>query len=165
MSSSCSWTVGHCSRCSLHIASSGGASSPTCSITLQPQNCAPCTTTSGPPHDTVFQQVHSTHVVALLGLLIPWPSQLALLYRCQKPTQGTLYLHLHYACSRSGLETLAKTPQDLEQLAEAVASHKKLVDNKARIVGRFEPLRCAIRLIVDTLLLPGPGMIGGAELR
>lgn len=37
---------------------------------------------------------------------------------------------------------LAKSPQDLEQLAEAVAFQKKLVDDKARIVGRFEPLRC-----------------------
>jgi hypothetical protein len=36
---------------------------------------------------------------------------------------------------------LAKTPQDLEQLAEAVSFHKKLVDDKARIAGRFEPLR------------------------
>jgi hypothetical protein len=37
---------------------------------------------------------------------------------------------------------LAKSPQDLEQLADAVAFQKKLVDDKARIVGRFEPLRC-----------------------
>jgi hypothetical protein len=36
---------------------------------------------------------------------------------------------------------LAKTPQDLEQLAEAVAFQKRLVDDKARIAGRFEPLR------------------------
>lgn len=43
---------------------------------------------------------------------------------------------------RSALEMLAKSPQDLEQLADAVAFQKKLVDDKARIVGRFEPLRC-----------------------
>jgi hypothetical protein len=45
-------------------------------------------------------------------------------------------------CVRSSaLEMLAKTPHDLEQLAEAVAFQKRLVDDKARIAGRFEPLR------------------------
>lgn len=48
-------------------------------------------------------------------------------------------------CCRSGLEMLAKTPQDLEQLADAVVFHKKLSDDKARIAGRFEPLRSVVR--------------------
>jgi hypothetical protein len=52
-------------------------------------------------------------------------------------------LHTRPVNTRFALETLAKTPQDLEQLAEAVAFHKKLVDDKARIAGRFEPLRQA----------------------
>lgn len=52
------------------------------------------------------------------------------------------YAAVHTCVCRSALEQLAKTPQDLEQLAEAVAFQKKLVDDKARIAGRFEPLRC-----------------------
>lgn len=39
---------------------------------------------------------------------------------------------------------LAQTPEDLEQLAEAVAFQKRLADDKARIAGRFEPLRCVV---------------------
>ncbi|WIA13292.1 hypothetical protein OEZ85_006876 [Tetradesmus obliquus] len=42
---------------------------------------------------------------------------------------------------KSNLEALSKTSQDLEQLAEAVGLHRRLVEEKGKTAARFDPLR------------------------
>lgn len=45
------------------------------------------------------------------------------------------------ALPRTHLESLGKAPQNLDQLAEAVQLHKRLLDEKAKTMARFDPLR------------------------
>jgi hypothetical protein len=45
---------------------------------------------------------------------------------------------------RSSLDAISKQPQDLEQLADAVALHKRLLEDKAKTAARFDPLRCCL---------------------
>jgi dynein heavy chain len=49
--------------------------------------------------------------------------------------------------NRSNLEALSKTSQDLEQLAEAVGLHRRLVEEKGKTAARFEPLRDKYRVL------------------
>jgi len=56
--------------------------------------------------------------------------------------QAAAELRALHETFRSGLEALAAAPADLQALAEAVALHQKLVEDRGRLEGRFEPLRC-----------------------
>eukprot|EP00879_Flechtneria_rotunda_P019356 GHRR01020328.1.p1 GENE.GHRR01020328.1~~GHRR01020328.1.p1 ORF type:complete len:1679 (+),score=578.13 GHRR01020328.1:143-5179(+) len=48
---------------------------------------------------------------------------------------------------RNGLEALSKAPQNLEQLAESVGLHRRLVNEKAKTAASFEPLRDKYRML------------------
>ena len=56
---------------------------------------------------------------------------------------------------KSGLEALAAAPGDLAALAEAVALHTKLADDRARIQARFEPLRWVLLARTPHVRAPG----------
>ncbi len=47
-------------------------------------------------------------------------------------------MHEHF---KSSLEALARPPTNLDQLAESVKLHRKLVEERPKMEGKFEPLR------------------------
>jgi hypothetical protein len=55
--------------------------------------------------------------------------------------QAAAELHALHETFRAGLEALAPAPGDLHALAEAVALHAELMEDRSRLAGRFEPLR------------------------
>jgi dynein heavy chain len=57
--------------------------------------------------------------------------------------QAAAELRALHETFKAGLEALAPMPDDLQALAEAVALHSRLADDRGRLRGRFEPLRCA----------------------
>lgn len=55
--------------------------------------------------------------------------------------------HIPLDFCRSNLEALSKVPQNLDQLADAVGLHRRLVEEKAKTAARFDPLRDKYRVL------------------